>query len=100
MHIGPDVVVTILIGTLKDACVDITGHYHRNAGGVYSQTEGGISQELEVVTTSAVGTHLIATPSATTEERLGLSGFSFPSELSEADSGAAHMLLTAPHLFV
>ena len=90
----------VIIGTLKDACVDMTGHYHRNAGGTYSHTEGGISKELEVVTTSAVGTHLIATPSATTEERLGLSGFSFPSELSEADSGAAHMLLTAPHVFV
>ena len=59
------------------------GHYHRNAGGVFVCDEG----ELEVVTTAAVGTHLIAKPDSTLEERIGLDGFSFPAALSEQESG-------------
>jgi 3',5'-cyclic AMP phosphodiesterase CpdA len=84
---------SVNIGSLH-ATSGLTGHYHRNAGGVYSCTEEGSTQELEVVTTSAVGTHLIATPEATTEERLGLGGFSFPQALSEAESGAHYMVQT------
>lgn len=74
----------------------MAGHYHRNAGGVYSQSD--CTKELEVVTTSAVGTHLVATPTATAEERLGLDGYSFPTALSEADSGTSRFakVPTAP----
>ena len=71
-----------------------TGHYHRNAGGVYSGK--GNARELEVVTTSAVGMHLIATPEATAEERLGLAGFSAPAALSAAESGASQIAPTLP----
>ena len=40
-----------------------------------------------IVTTAAVGTHLIAKPDSTLEERIGLDGFSFPAALSEQESG-------------
>ena len=57
------------------------GHYHRNAGGTYTDADG---RTLEVVTTSAVGTHLIEDPDG---DPLGLTGFSFPTALGEETSG-------------
>ena len=64
------------------------GADHRNAGGWYRAGTGGTDgrpgTDIEVVTTSAVGTHLIATPNT---DFLNLGGFSFPEELSTATSG-------------
>ena len=57
------------------------GHYHRNAGGIYTNPENGA--QLECVTSSAVGTTLITNK---TGNKLDLNGMGSV-ELNESTSG-------------
>lgn len=54
--------------TQKGVVAWFSGHYHRNAGGVFRDSDG---KELEVVVTAAVGTQIIDKPGG---NHLGLSG--------------------------
>ena len=67
----------VLLEKFKASCVCkwFCGHYHRNAG--------GWDQNLEVVITSAVGTHLVSSG----RDPRGLDGFTFPDSIGEATAG-------------
>ena len=62
-------------------CIRFCGHYHRNAGGIYTNPENGA--QLECVTSSAVGTTLITNK---TGNKLDLNGMGSV-ELNESTSG-------------